>query len=61
MRGVRGQGGDAGPFSIRSYLKYMVQDKVWGDSIFIGLVASMWGCRISVLRADLWKGGKLQA
>ena len=55
MGGVRGQGGEAGPFSIRSYLKYMVQDKVWGDSIFIGLVASMWGCRISVLRADSGK------
>ena len=26
-----------------------------GDSILIGLVASMWGCRISVLRADSGK------
>ena len=49
------KGGDGGPFSIRSYLKYMVKDKVWGDSIFIGLVASMWECRISVLRADSGK------
>ena len=30
--GVGGQGGEAGPFSIRSYLKYMVQDKVWGTA-----------------------------
>ena len=30
--GGGGQGGDAGPFSIRSYMKYMVQDKVWGTA-----------------------------
>ena len=28
--GGGGKGRDGGPFSIRSYLKYMVQDKVWG-------------------------------
>ena len=50
-----GKGRDGGPLSIRSYLKYMVKDKVWGDSIFIGFVASMLGCRVSVLRADSGK------
>ena len=36
------KGGDGGPFSMMTYLKYIVKDKVWGgDSIFIGLVASM--------------------
>ena len=49
------KGGDGGPFSIRSYFKYIMKDKVWGDSIFLGLVASMWGCRISVQRADSGK------
>ena len=52
LYGAGEEGGDGGPFSIRGYLKYMVKDKVRWDSIFIGLVASMWGCGISVLRAD---------
>ena len=30
----------------------MVKDKSWCDAIFIKLIASMWGCKISVLRAD---------
>ena len=41
-----------GPFSVKGYLKYILKDKKWGDSIFLGLLASMWGCRITVLRAD---------
>ena len=37
---------------MKGYLKYILKNKKWGDSIFLGLVASMWGCRITVLRAD---------
>ena len=41
-----------GPFSVKGYLKYIQKNKKWGDSKFLGLVASMWGCRITVLSAD---------
>ena len=37
---------------MKGYLKYILKNKKWGDSIFLGLVASMWGYRITVLRAD---------
>ena len=37
---------------MKGYLKYILKNKKWGVSIFSGLVASMWGCRITVLRAD---------
>ena len=46
---------DPGPFSIANYVMYMAQDKVWADSICIKLLASMWGCRITVLRSDSCK------
>ena len=49
--GLEKEGG-VGPFSVKGYLKYILQDKKWGDSIFLGLVASMWACRITILRAD---------
>ena len=31
---------------------YILRDGSWCDEIFIKLVSSMWGCRISVLCAD---------
>ena len=46
---------DPGPFSIHDYLLYMCEDKVWADSICIQLLASMWGCRVTVLRSDSCK------
>ena len=46
---------DPGPFSIHDYLLYMCQDKVWADSICIQLLASMWRCRVTVLRSDSCK------
>lgn len=49
--GLEKEGG-VGPFSVKGYLKYILQNKKWGDSIFLGLVASMWACRITILRAD---------
>ena len=47
--------GDGGPFSIKGYLKYIIKGKVWGDSNFFGLLASMWPCRVTVLRVDSGK------
>ena len=45
--------GGVGPFSVQGYLKYILKDKKWGgNSIFLGLVASMWAFRITILRAD---------
>ena len=39
-------------FSMRDWCLYILSDGSWYDEIFIKLVASMWGCRISVLHAD---------
>ena len=44
-----------GPFSVKSYLECMLQDKVWGNMIGCYLVASMWGCRLSILNGDTCK------
>ena len=41
--GLEKEGGGGRPFSVKGYLKYILQNKKWGDSIFLGLVASMWG------------------
>ena len=40
------------PFSIKSYLKNMLGDCIWGDFIVLNLISAMWGVRISVMRGD---------
>ena len=39
-------------FTVKEWCEFMIKDKSWCDAIFIKLIASMWGCKISVLRAD---------
>ena len=39
-------------YSIMDWCKYILRDGAWCDEIFIKLVASMWGCKISVLQSD---------
>ena len=39
-------------FSVKDWCQYILRDKLWCDEIFIKLISSMWGCCISVLRAD---------
>ena len=39
-------------FSVKDWCQYILRDKSWCDEIFIKLISSMWGCRISVLRAN---------
>ena len=41
-----------GPFSIQEYLHWMAKPREYGDGIMIKLIASLWGCRITVLRSD---------
>ena len=43
---------EPGPFSIKSYLQYMLQDGVWGDFIVLTLISVMWGVRVTVVRGD---------
>lgn len=43
---------DHGPFSVKGYLKFMLRDGEWGDSIFLYLIASCWGLRLTVVRSD---------
>ena len=40
---------------MKSYLQWMLEDKVWGDMICCYLLASMWGCRLTVLQGDTCK------
>ena len=47
-----GGDGEVSPFRISSYLDYTLKDKSWGDTIFLSLVCSMWGLRLSVVRSD---------
>ena len=44
-----------GPFSVYAWVKYMVQDKIEVDGILIKLIASMWGCRITIVHSDSCK------
>ena len=39
-------------FSVKDWCLYILRDGSWCNEIFIKLVSSMWGCRVSVLRAD---------
>ena len=53
IREIYGLGeGGIGPFSICSYFEHIFKDKPWGDSIFVNLLGSMWGVRITILRCD---------
>ena len=35
-----------------SYFEHILQDKSWGDAIFVNLLASLWGVRVTILRCD---------
>ena len=39
-------------FSVKDCCLYILRDGSWCDEIFIKLVSSMWGCRVSILHAD---------
>ena len=39
-------------YSVHDWCKYILREGSWCDEIFIKLVSSMWGCRISVVRSD---------
>ena len=41
-----------GPFSIRSYFKYLLKDKTWGGVICLYLISSMWSLRVTVLNSS---------
>ena len=45
MRALYGSGeeGGVGPFSVNTYLHYMLEDGIWGDNIMLELIAIMWG------------------
>ena len=36
-------------FTVKEWCELMIKDKSWCDMIFIKFIASMWGCKISVL------------
>ena len=39
-------------FSVLEWCKYVLKDRFWLDEIFLKLLASMWSCRISVIRCN---------
>ena len=43
---------EPGPFSVKTYLKHILEDGKWGDIIVLYLIAAMWGIRITVIRED---------
>lgn len=55
IKQLYGAGEVVGPFSVKTYLQYILTDRTWLDSIFLALVSSMWGVRISVVRSDSCK------
>ena len=64
MKGIRDEYGivedqadntHPGPFSVYAWVKYMAQDKIEADGILIKLIASMCGCRITIVHSDSCK------
>ena len=43
---------EVGPFSIMTWCQEMIKDKVYGDVNLLKLIASMWSCKLTVVRAD---------
>ena len=43
---------EEGPFSMKMWCEYILEDKKYCDSIFLKLVASMWGLRVTIVRSD---------
>lgn len=43
------QGEMPGPFSILSYLEFLLKDGSWGDHLVLELLSRMWGARITVI------------
>jgi hypothetical protein len=48
----RPEPGVPGPFSIRSYLKYMNRPGAWGDSVILWIISIMWGVGITVVDGE---------
>ena len=51
-RTVKGKKEKIYVFSVLQWCEYVLKDKFWLDEIFLKIVASMWSCRISVIRCD---------
>ena len=69
MKGIRDEYGiigdqadhtHPGPFSVYAWVKYMAQDKIEADGILIKLIASMWGCRITIVCSDSCKEARFR-
>ena len=43
---------EKGPFNVKQWYQYTLIDKKYYDSIFVKLLASMWGMRITLIRSD---------
>ena len=43
---------EEGPLSVKQWCQYILTDKNYCDSIFVKLLASMWGIRITLIRSD---------
>lgn len=52
MYGVEDPTGEVpGPFSVCSYLSFLLEDGSWGDTLVLNLLSRMWGARITVILA----------
>ena len=49
---VKGKAEKIYGFSVLEWCQEVLKDKFWLDEIFLKIVASMWSCRISVIRCD---------
>lgn len=52
---IRGQygglDGGIGPFSVKDYFHYMLNNYMWGDQIMVLLLSSLWSIKITVVGA----------
>jgi hypothetical protein len=44
--------GVPGPFSLKSYLHYLLKPGAWGDSIVLFIVSVMWGLQVTVVNGQ---------
>jgi hypothetical protein len=53
VHGRRSSGAEGiGPFSLQSYLTYMLDETSWGDQVSLHALAMMWECRVSLINAQ---------
>ena len=51
---------EAGGYSYKTYLEYIIKDEVWCEPIILKAIVSMWAARITIIHADTFYQTKIR-